>query len=215
MVELPAVAREDFGVVVLDDDVIAALEISRTLRAAGFRVVASLSRALDFFNAVTRYRPSLAFVDVALGGHDGIDLVATLPANLRPLVVYVSGHDDSATVRRAAESGCVGFVVKPFEHRQLVVTAELGLQIGARRATPPVGDAMRDTLEPLTQREQEVALSLFHERRVSRVSRALFISPHTVRNHLKAIFAKVGVHSQEELFDLLERRGAVVPDRPA
>ena len=79
---------------------------------------------------------------------------------------------------------------------------------GARRSSPPVGDSARGALEHLTPREQEVALSLFHERRVSRVSRSLVISPHTVRNHLKAIFAKVGVHSQEELFDLLERRGS-------
>lgn len=205
MVDLQPAAHADCGVVVLDDDAYTAMDMSRTLMAAGFRVVASLSRALDFFTAVSLHRPALAFVDISLGTHDGIDLVSALPMSLRPLVVYVSGHGDAGTVRRAGDSGGVGFVVKPFEERQLVACAELGLRIGARRPSPSVGDVARGALELLTLREQEVALSLFHERRVSRVARSLFISPHTVRNHLKAIFAKCGVHSQEELFDLLER----------
>jgi AcrR family transcriptional regulator len=37
--------------------------------------------------------------------------------------------------------------------------------------------------------------------RVATVAKALFISPHTVRNHLRSIFAKVGVHSQPELLE--------------
>jgi DNA-binding NarL/FixJ family response regulator len=208
VVEAGATPREGFGVLVLDDDALVALEISRALMAAGFRVVASISRAMDFLAAVTLHRPALAFVDIALGAHDGIELVAALPINLRPMVVYVSGRTDPPTVRRACDADCVGFVVKPFDDKQLVVSAEIGLRLGAARGVTRLDDEAQGMLARLSAREQEVALSLFHERRVSRVSRALFISPHTVRNHLKAIFAKCEVHSQEELFDLLERRAA-------
>lgn len=201
--------RQQCGVVVLDDEVYTSLEMARVLMTAGFRVVATLSRALDFFAAVSLHRPSLAFVDIHLGPHDGVDLVESLPNHLRPLVVYVSARDDERTLQRAGASGCVGFVVKPFLERQLVASAELGLRFGASRGVPRPDDEVRGILERLSAREHEVALTLFRERRIARVSRVLFISPHTVRNHLKAIFAKCEVHSQEELFDLLERRVAV------
>ena len=52
-------------------------------------------------------------------------------------------------------------------------------------------------------------------RRVAVVAEELFISPVTVRNHLRNIFAKLDVHSQIELIRLLERRPELLgPHRP-
>jgi len=90
-----------------------------------------------------------------------------------------------------------------------------------RDALPDFGDAgegprPRSVLEPsadvmpsvrprmgrdrrLSLREREVVQLLSQGRSVSVIARSLSISPHTVRNHLKAIFRKVGVHSQVEL----------------
>jgi DNA-binding CsgD family transcriptional regulator len=53
----------------------------------------------------------------------------------------------------------------------------------------------------LTKREQEVLAHLAEGGRVATVAKALFVSPHTVRNHLRSIFAKLGVHSQPELLE--------------
>jgi len=55
----------------------------------------------------------------------------------------------------------------------------------------------------LTRREKEVLQLLLEGRRVSSIARCLFLSPQTVRNHLKSIFHKVGAHSQAELLDIL------------
>ncbi len=43
------------------------------------------------------------------------------------------------------------------------------------------------------------------------ISRRLSISPHTVRNHIKAMFRKFGVHSQAELVDRLMGQTMPVP----
>ena len=51
----------------------------------------------------------------------------------------------------------------------------------------------------LTERELEVVRLLLSNGRVSSIAQQLDISPHTVRNHLRAIFRKLGVHSQVEL----------------
>lgn len=55
--------------------------------------------------------------------------------------------------------------------------------------------------ELLSPREREVVEHLISHRRVWRVARVLHISEHTVRNHLKSIFCKLDVHSQDELLD--------------
>ncbi len=58
-------------------------------------------------------------------------------------------------------------------------------------------------VESLTRREKDVLQLLLDGRRVSSIARSLYLSPQTVRNHLKAIFRKLGAHSQVELLDRL------------
>lgn len=63
--------------------------------------------------------------------------------------------------------------------------------------------AALDGVEELSPRQWEVLQRLLRGERVPGIARALFLSPSTVRNHLTSIFAKVGVHSQEELIQRL------------
>ncbi len=60
------------------------------------------------------------------------------------------------------------------------------------------------TLALLRPREQEVVRLLFEHVRVPGIARQLGISPQTVRNHLKRIFQRLGVHSQQELIARLQ-----------
>src|SRR5262249_20384429 len=60
-----------------------------------------------------------------------------------------------------------------------------------------------EELRNLSSREREVLHSLLAGQRVPTIARALYLSPHTVRNHLKSIFRKLGVRSQTELLERL------------
>lgn len=109
-------------------------------------------------------------------------------------------------------------------HRAL---AELAQAAGAppRAASVSVQLRSEPLLDALSDREREVVLGLLAHRRVAAIAAHLDISPHTVRNHLKAIFAKLGVGSQQALLDLVIDRsrdgggapraaGAGAPDEP-
>lgn len=60
-------------------------------------------------------------------------------------------------------------------------------------------------LEDLSRRERDVLRLLLENQRPKAIARTLFISLHTVRNHLRSIFEKFSVHSQTELLTLLGR----------
>ena len=60
----------------------------------------------------------------------------------------------------------------------------------------------------LTTRELEVVRLLLANGRVSSIAEELQVSPYTVRNHLRAVYRKLGVHSQVELIRGLTRLGA-------
>jgi len=81
--------------------------------------------------------------------------------------------------------------------RELEALALLADAASPASSTTSVLDHPR--LASLSPREREVVSHLLRGLRVGTIARTLHISPHTVRNHLKAIFQKVGVSSQDEL----------------
>jgi len=79
---------------------------------------------------------------------------------------------------------------------------ESGITVGL--LPKPVRPEVLQSLRLLSTREWEILRKLLSNQRVATISRALFISPNTVRNHLKSIFRKLEVHSQIELLEYLE-----------
>jgi PAS domain S-box-containing protein len=65
----------------------------------------------------------------------------------------------------------------------------------------PVIPLNHPDLDALSDREREVLVLLVAGKRVQRISDELFISPHTVRNHLKSIYRQLGVGNQSELIE--------------
>lgn len=65
---------------------------------------------------------------------------------------------------------------------------------------------VRVDLSDLTMRQREIVERLLDGHRVDAIARDLYVSPSTVRNHLSAIFEKLGVASQSELIELLRDR---------
>ena len=62
-------------------------------------------------------------------------------------------------------------------------------------------------LKALSDREHEILAEFAAGARVASIAKKLFISPHTVRNHLKAIYRKLGVASQAELVERIRALG--------
>jgi DNA-binding CsgD family transcriptional regulator len=71
------------------------------------------------------------------------------------------------------------------------------------QATDKETAAERVDLSDLTIRQREIVERLLNGHRVDAIARDLYVSPSTVRNHLSAIFEKLGVASQSELIELL------------
>lgn len=76
-------------------------------------------------------------------------------------------------------------------------------ELQARRNPPPLNTVH---LEGLSNRERQISVMLASGNRTQEVAKALDISPHTVRNHLKSIFRKLQIDSQRDLA-LLVRLG--------
>jgi DNA-binding NarL/FixJ family response regulator len=182
-------------VVIIDDDQAVAYAATRVLSAAGYSVTCVVDPAA-LLEVLAREQFALCLVDIHLGGPiDGIDLVANLPTGVP--VLYISGDTDDETLARAANTRCRGFVSKPFTAEQL--RAAVRVALGPQPDQRPSDAA--DPHKVLSTREREVVDALVMHGRIVRVAKALSLSEHTVRNHVKRVFEKLHVHSQEELLD--------------
>ncbi len=70
----------------------------------------------------------------------------------------------------------------------------------------PAPRARHERWDSLSEREREVVETFARTPTVAEVARALEISVHTVRNHFRAVYRKLEVHSQIELISLVRER---------
>ena len=133
-----------------------------------------------------RWRPATAVVTVLKGRAAG-RLGFVLAANDEP---------DSSGERQRAVA---------LEHHLQRIAAEVQAA-GVLRVRGLYADASRvPALSDLSGRQWEVVSRLAQGERVPAIASELYLSQSTVRNHLSAIFRKLGVHSQRELLALLRR----------
>jgi DNA-binding NarL/FixJ family response regulator len=182
-------------VLVVEDDEGMARFIQSTLLREGYLAPEVVLRASEFEQALARVRPDLVLLDIDLVDGSGVELAGRVPREVP--FVFVSAHADSATLRQARERRPSGFVVKPFTTQQLAAAVEMAL--GSRSEPTRIPDIPELAL--LSAREREVLSHLLNHKRVPAIAGALFISPHTVRNHLKSVFHKLDVSSQQGLLD--------------
>ena len=151
--------------------------------------------------------------DYELGDGRGTDLVEVASQANPPIpVLLLTGIDDKRGIEAALASGCAGFVSKAQDFDQLV-DAVVAVARGA--AAFPASLLSRTlgedpaSVSDLSPREVEVLQLLAEAKSVPEIAALLYISVHTVRNHIRQVLSKLGAHSQLEAVVLGARLGIV------
>jgi DNA-binding NarL/FixJ family response regulator len=195
-------------ILVVEDEEGTARAIQRGLVRDGYDVPEYVTLASDFDRVFARVDPDLVLLDIDLAeGPSGIDLASRIPAHVP--FVFLSAHADDAMLSLARGRRPAGFVVKPFQQRQLTAAVEMALEMRRGGSDPRALEAIAvPEVASLSDREREVLGLLLDHKRPPAIAKALFISQHTVRNHLKSIFGKMNVSSQQELLDRITKSDA-------
>lgn len=115
-------------ILVVEDEAIIAADIADRLRGLGYEVAGTCATAEAALEAVDRQTPDLVLMDIRIKGEqDGIEAAQQIRLGHRLPVVYLTAHADDDTLGRAKVTEPFGYVVKPFEDRELQTTIEIGL----------------------------------------------------------------------------------------
>lgn len=162
--------------------------------------------------------PDVVLLDRRLPDGDGIDALAALRA-LSPdvKIVVLTASDSDQVLVHAIEAGASGFLSKTRGLSE-VISAVRAAAAGEAvisgemlsRLLPKLTRNGGPTVE-LTPREQEVLELLAEGKSNAAIAQALFVSVHTVRNHVANLSGKLGAHSKLEALSIAVRRG-LLPD---
>ena len=195
-----------------------ALEVDPELAVVG--IAGNLAEALEL---VRSRRPDVVLMDYRLPDGDGAsgtaDVKATSPETQVVMLTAMGGQD---VLARAIEAGCSGFLhkTKPISDvRMALRRAGSGEALFAPDALADVVGRLRDRGAPLgpalTARELQVLTLLAEGASTDQIAADLFLSLHTVRNHVRNILGKLGAHSKLEAVAVATREGIVnLEDRP-
>lgn len=181
-------------VLVIDDHRVFTELLSLALDAsAGTRCVAVASSIREGLAKAAAHQLDVVVIDVRLPDGSGLDAVpALLALHPQARILLLTAHPRADLAERALNAGASGFLAKeePLSHL-LTAIAEARPNRPAISNALPSGDAIG-----LTRREREVLTLMAQGHDPAAIARLLWLSRHTVRDHVKAVLAKLGAHSQ-------------------
>ena len=115
-------------ILIVEDEALIADEIQDRLTRLGFRPVGIRDTGEAAIQAAEQLHPDLVLMDIRLKGKiDGIAAADRITQQLHVPVVYLTAHSDDSTLQRAKGTAPFGYVLKPFQERDLLVAIEMAI----------------------------------------------------------------------------------------
>ena len=127
-------------ILMVEDDMIIAADISMQLTKLGYEVVGINTRGEDALNTIENNRPDIVLMDIILTGKmNGIEAARIILEKFQVPVVFLTSNSDDATFQQALTAKPYAFISKPFQKSNLERTLKLALQrIAVERESEPV-----------------------------------------------------------------------------
>jgi two-component system nitrate/nitrite response regulator NarL len=199
-------------VLIVEDHQLFRTCLADLLSDEGLNVVGAVADGDSAVKLVERSAPDVVLMDLDLPGLSGVEttrLIAEIAPRTRVVILTIDAGEQS--VIDAIGAGACGYLLKGTSLEALVagiraavdgeslISAAIAAKLFEHlRAEGHRTTAERRVFEELSQREVEILKLLAVGKRNTEIAEELFISPHTVRNHISNILAKLQISNRME-----------------
>lgn len=187
-------------------------------------VVGTAESCAEAMKVLESAAPNVILLDIDLGKENGVDEISRLLEKSRAKILMLTGVRDKNAHDRAVLAGARGVVEKEASADTILAaiakvhegqiwldreaTGRVFIEFSREGATHGV-DLEQTKISSLTQRERAiVAITATNAGATAKtIAQALFISEHTLRNHLTSIYNKLEVSNRLELFAFAHKHG--------
>jgi diguanylate cyclase (GGDEF)-like protein/PAS domain S-box-containing protein len=115
-------------ILIVEDEGVIALELRDRLADMGYEIVGPVPSGQEAIDHARELVPDVVLMDIILAGRmDGIEASEIIKNSLDIPVIFLTAHADERTLQRAKATGPFGYILKPFNERELQVSIEMAL----------------------------------------------------------------------------------------
>ena len=144
-------------ILIVDDEWLTRLEIEEMLMALAYEVAGQAETGAEAIDMTRNLEPDLIIMDVEMPGEmNGIDAARVIKAQWGTPIIFITGHSEPEYIEAAKEIAPFGYVMKPFDEREVHAAVEIAL---TKRALEVKLQRAHERLEQVNQgllREIEV-----------------------------------------------------------
>ncbi|MCX7974301.1 MAG: response regulator [Candidatus Aminicenantes bacterium] len=120
--------KPNIRLLIVEDETLVARDLQLMVERAGYEVCGIATTAQEALNLAFTLKPDLALVDIVIKGSiDGIEIAQKIWQEMEIPVIYVTAYADESTLNRARETTPFGYLLKPFDERELHINIEMAL----------------------------------------------------------------------------------------
>ena len=113
-------------ILVVEDDVIEAMDIKRNLESMGYCVPETASSGEEALKKLSEFRPDLILMDIILCGKmDGIETAEVIKNQYKIPIIYLTAYSETETIERAKLTEPYAYLIKPFDSNELKNSIEI------------------------------------------------------------------------------------------
>lgn len=178
-------------ILILEDEIIVALDLQELLTNEGYTVsvVHSFSQAI---NELSEFMPQVIICDINLGEiKTGIDFAATARTlRTAPEIIYISAFSTKQFIEDAEKTFPLNYIVKPWNNEQIKVSVQMAFHyIEGKKNKSQV-------LDMLTHIEYKILDMIARKMTSEEIAQTLFLSEKTIRNHRYRINKKLNLPNE-------------------
>jgi DNA-binding NarL/FixJ family response regulator len=203
--------KEIINVILVDDHEVVRLGLMTLLEDLSWvRVVAEAGSAEEAVQAVAQHQPDVVVMDIRMPGSSGLDACHEITRRWPEIkVVMLTSFMDDELIFKAIQAGASGYVLKQVGNESLIKAlgaVRRGEALLDSAVTQRVLQRMRETetdreaaaFRDLSEREMEVLALVAEGKSNGEIAAELSLAEKTVRNHVSAILAKLGLTNRIE-----------------
>jgi len=194
---------------IVEDEPLIAQDIKRCCKNLGYDIVGIASRSERALDLLHSQKVDAVILDININGElDGIDLAKIINEKYELPFVFLTSYADRGTLDRAKETLPYGYILKPFDEKDLLTSLEVAIfkyqnLPGNKKGIPSKEKIIAKLNIKVSQREYEIMQSMFEGLNNQQMAKKYFVSENTIKSHLKRIYVKLNVHKRSELLKTL------------
>ena len=128
--------KSQTNILIVEDELLIAKNTAKKLNNFGYNVIKIVSNGQAAIDCVNLEQPDLVLMDIAIKGEiDGIETASQIKSISDVPIIFTTAYANNETLDRAAETGCYGYLIKPYKEQELKATVKMTLSKHLEQST--------------------------------------------------------------------------------